>query len=573
VRYNLYNANASNSRGAGALNAPSASAGLDNLDQTVAVANTMTLSSRMVNETRAQFGVGDLKAPSTDLVGPAVSITGVASFGILSGSPQARLNKLFQIVDNLSYQAGAHAVRVGVDFLYNADTITFPRSIRGSYSFSSLANFLAGTYNNSNGFTQTFGQTVVSQSNPNVGVYAQDEWKVSRQLTVNAGLRYDLQFLDTINTDTNNVSPRAGFAWSPFEARRTVVRGSAGLFYDRVPLRAVANALLSAGNSTDLANLRQTSVSLGPTQAGAPAFPNILAAAIPTVTLFSLTTMDRNIQNAHSRQASVEIEQQVGSRSTVSVGYEYLHGFGLIMQVNQNVPTCAAAGTNNGCRPNPSVANISQYSSVGESNYHALHVSFVQRPTAWGNYRLSYTYSKAMNDVGENFFNAPIDNFDVSKDWGRSDDDQRHRLVLFGAVNTSMGPAHSAWEKISHGFQVSSMLQSYSALPLNITSGVNTIQGTAGRPIVNGAFIARNVGVGPDFFTLSLRLAREFSVGKSVKVEGLAEAFNLTNRVNNVSINGNFGAGAYPTNPSPTFGQVTAVSDPRAFQFGFRVRF
>ena len=93
---------------------------------------------------------------------------------------------------------------------------------------------------------------------------------------MNAGLRYDLQFLETISTDRNNFSPRFGFAWSPFESRRTVVRGSYGLFYDRVPLRALANAILSAGNTTDLANLSQISLSLSPTQAGAPVFPNIL---------------------------------------------------------------------------------------------------------------------------------------------------------------------------------------------------------------------------------------------------------------------------------------------------------
>jgi hypothetical protein len=178
--------------------------------------------------------------------------------------------------------------------------------------------------------------------------------------------------------------------------------------------------------------------------------------------------------------------------------------------VNQNVPTCAAVGTNNGCRPNASYANNSRYSSVAASNYHGLHVSFVQRPTVWGSYRVSYTLSKAMNNVGENFFSAPIDATDLSKDWGRSDDDQRHRLVLYGSVNTSMSPAETAWEKVSHGFQVSSMLQAYSALPFNITSGVNTIQGTTGRPIVNGAFIDRNAGIGSDFFSMSLRVSRSF---------------------------------------------------------------
>ena len=111
---------------------------------------------------------------------------------------------MYQIVNNLSHQAGAHALRAGVDFLYNDDTITFPRAARGTYTFSSLANFLAGVYNNA-GFTQTFGETQVAQTNPNLGVYVQDEWKVDAGLTINLGVRYDLQCLETIDTDTNNV--------------------------------------------------------------------------------------------------------------------------------------------------------------------------------------------------------------------------------------------------------------------------------------------------------------------------------------------------------------------------------
>jgi hypothetical protein len=88
-----------------------------------------------VNETRAQFTYGDLKAPPTDPIGPAVSIAGVASFGTLSGSPTRRLNRMVQVVDNLSHQAGAHALRAGADFIFNDDTITYPRAIRGSYAF------------------------------------------------------------------------------------------------------------------------------------------------------------------------------------------------------------------------------------------------------------------------------------------------------------------------------------------------------------------------------------------------------------------------------------------------------
>ncbi len=572
VRYGLYKVTSENSRGAGALNATSASSALDSLDQSVAISNTLTLTSRTVNETRAQVTYSDLTAPPTDPIGPAVTIQGVASFGTLSGSPTARVNRLFEVVDNLSHQAGEHNVRAGVDFLFNSSAITFPRSVRGAYTFSSLPAFLSGTYNNA-GFAQTFGDTRVSQANPNVGIYAQDEWKVGSNVTLNGGLRYDLQFLETIHTDTNNVSPRIGLAWAPHGSDRTVVRGSAGLYYDRVPLRALANALLSAGNTTDVANLRQISLTLSPGQAGAPAFPALLAAPVPAVTLPNVTTMSPNMQNAFSRQASVEVEHAIGNGRSVSIGYQYTRGVDLIISINQNVPSCIASGTNNGCRPNPAFANNTQYTPAAASAYHGLHVSYLQRPAPWGYVRVSYTLSKAMDNVGEFFFSSPIDPFDLSKDWGRSDDDQRHRLVVNGALSSSTAPASTWWEQLTHGFQVSGAIEYYSSLPLNITSGATTIQGTAGRPVVNGAFIGRNVGLGPDFFVVNLRLSRSFKVVGRTEVEGLVEGFNVTNRRNVVTINGNFGSDTYPTSPAPTFGQITGVGDPRAVQIALRARF
>jgi len=572
IRYSLYDVTSENSRGAGGLSAPSASAGLDNQDQSIAFSNTVTLGSRTVNETRAQFTHSDLLALPTDPIGPAVSIAGVASFGTFPSSPQGRLNRMFQIVDNVSQQRGAHALRAGVDLLYNDDLITFPRAVQGAYSFSSLGNFLAGVYNNA-GFSQTFGETQVKQGSASLGVYVQDEWSATSSLTLNMGLRYDLQFLDTIDTDGNNLSPRAGFAWTPGASRDLVVRGSAGLYFDRVPLRALANALLSAGNTTDLANLRQTGISLSPGQAGAPVFADILPAPVPTVTLVNLSTMQRDLQSAYSRQANVAAERQLGRLGTMSVGYSYLRGRGLLMAINQNVPSCVPSGTNNGCRPISAYANNSQYSSAGTSTYHGLLLSFAQQPSAWGYYRASYTLSKAMNNVGEFFFSGPIDPFDLSKDWGRADNDRRHLFVFSGGVNTSMAPATTAWQRLSHGFQLSSMLQAYSAAPFNITSGVTTIQGTAGRPVVDGEFIARNSGVGDDFFTMSLRVSRTFRLGDAARLEAMAEVFNLTNAVNEIARNTNFGTGAYPANPSRSFNQVTAVGDPRSWQFALRLRF
>jgi hypothetical protein len=178
-----------------------------------------------------------------------------------------------------------------------------------------------------------------------------------------------------------------------------------------------------------------------------------------------------------------------------------------------------------------------------------------------------------MNNVGEFFFSSPIDPFDLSKDWARSDDDRRHLFAFSGGVNTSLEPAQGAWQALTHGFQVSGMVQAYSAAPFNITSGVTTVQGTAGRPVVDGAYIPRNAGVGDSFFSASLRLSRAFRLAERARLEALAEVFNLTNHRNDLTRNANFGSGAYPANPAPTYNQITSVGDPRSWQLGLRVRF
>jgi hypothetical protein len=191
----------------------------------------------------------------------------------------------------------------------------------------------------------------------------------------------------------------------------------------------------------------------------------------------------------------------------------------------------------------------------------------------WGSYRVSYTLSTSMNNVGENFFSSPIDPYDVWKDWGRSDNDQRHRLVVSGSLASPADAPRNTWERLTHDFQLTGVLRAYSAPPFNITSGVTTIQGTAGRPVVNGEFIERNAGVGDDFLTLGLRVSRTFRLGGRVSAEGIVEAFNVTNRRNDLTRNTVWGTGTYPADPLPTFGTVTAVGEPRSFQAAFRMNF
>src|SRR6185437_9407266 len=112
----------------------------------------------------------------------------------------------------------------------------------------------------------------------------------------------------------------------------------------------------------------QVSVSLSPSQAGAPTFPGILSSLLlPPGVLFNFSTMQRNMQNAYSEQGNFDIEQQLGAKSTLEAGYEHVRGLHLLLSVNQNAPSCVASKINNGCRPNPSYGNNGRYSSLADS--------------------------------------------------------------------------------------------------------------------------------------------------------------------------------------------------------------
>ena len=548
ARYSLYHIEAVNSRTVGGLNAISRGSGLSDTDQTVVVSNVTTLSSRTLNEARVQYTNSRLDQPINDEVGPAVNIAGVANFGTATFSPLGRDINLFEAVDNVSTQLGDHSLKIGGGFLYNRVNILFPGAVQGVYSFSSLNNFLNGNYLN---YQQAFGVPNQVQSNPNFGVFVQDEWRVRPDLTLNAGLRYDVQWLpDPIQTDSNNFAPRMGIVWALGD-RKTVVRGSFGLYYDRIPLRATSNALQRDGSKFLV-------VQLSPTQPGAPVFPNVLAlqpAALPTKP--NITRIDPNIEASYSRQANFQIERELPGNAVVSVGYLHLRAYHVILSRNVNVPTVpASAGIPNLGRPDPNWGNISRFESSGNSYYDGMVVSFNKRAARWANVRVSYTLSKTIDDAGNFFFSSVQDNFNIRGDRGLSDNDQRHRLVASGSVDAP------------RGFQFGYIFTYASRLPFNVLLGTdrNLDTNNNDRPVGVG----RNTGRGFDFASLDLRVSKRFKLTERVDLQLLAEGFNMLNRANFGVPNNTFGSGA---NPLPTFGQPTQAFDPRQFQFGMKVSF
>ncbi|MBV9959891.1 MAG: TonB-dependent receptor, partial [Acidobacteria bacterium] len=560
ARYSLYDISASNSRNVGGLNSVSRGAALGDLDQTFALNAVTNLSTRSINEARFQYTRSRLTAPVNDEVGPAVNIQGVASFGTATFSPLARDIDLFEVVDNVSTQRGAHALKGGVDFLYNRVNILFPGALQGVYTFTSLPNFLAGNYSQ---FQQAFGAPTQFQSNPNIGLFIQDEWKPRADLTLNLGLRYDAQFLpDPIRTDVNNFAPRLGIAYAPGD-RKTVFRLSAGLYYDRIPLRATSNALQRDGSKYLVAQLV-------PTDAGAPVFPNVLASFPTTLTTKpNITIIDPQIENSYAEQFNFQIERELPWHASLSAGYIHLRGLHLILSRNVNVPRFpASAGVPNLGRPNPNFGNIGRFESSGDSYYNGFVATYNQRASRWNSLRVSYTFSKTIDNAGNFFFSTPQNNFDLRDDRGLSDNDQRHRLTLSGSLEAPREANASGLRRALEGFQLNYIFTYASRLPFNVLLGADRNFDTNfnDRPIGVG----RNTGRGFDYASLDLRLSRSFSLTERLKLEALVEGFNVLNRTNLQLPNNTFGTG---TLPRATFGQPTAAGDPRQIQFGLRLSY
>jgi hypothetical protein len=261
--------------------------GLQTLRDTTFGANlSSTLTPNIVNEARFQFArrkaTFDSEIPSV-----ALQISGAAFIGSNPFSPVDRTEDRFQIADNVNWVFGNHTTKFGADFNFINIDATFELNFPGLFNFSSfgLQPVITGlpasapplTPIQSYGlgipsvFIQGFGDPRSSIKNRPIAFFAQDSWKVRKNLTLNYGLRYDVELTDTIAPipftdpltgislsaadfqalqdglgvqqgfprDTNNIAPRFGLAWDITNDGKTVLRAAYGLFYDH-PLLAVA---------------------------------------------------------------------------------------------------------------------------------------------------------------------------------------------------------------------------------------------------------------------------------------------------------------------------------------------
>jgi outer membrane receptor protein involved in Fe transport len=521
-------------QGVGGTTLPEAGLNYQNMEQEVTFSHQLVLSPKLVNNFRILLGVERQTAAS---VTNAPRIVVLDAF--TGGGAQAdvlRTEYHANLSETLSYSTGKHLIKGGVNIPdLSRRGLDNNLNTLGTFYFSSLGDYILGRPFS---FTQQQGNGHVVFFEKVIGLFVQDEYHPRKNLTFTAGLRYDWQ---NYFRDNNNFAPRFSFAYSPDKQQKTVIRGGAGVFYDRTGVRPIQDVLLFNGSRLRLYVLPN------------PGFPDPLGSGIAlTAQPVSVTRLDPNIDTPYTIQYSATVERQLWKATTLAVAYLGFRGVGQFLSRDINAPAPPTYST----RPNPSLGVLREIESAGRRTSDSLEVTFrgsvTRYFTGMAQYRLSSAHD---NTSGVTYF--PPNTYDLSGEWARSDFDRRHRFEMLGTINPG------------RLFNLGVSLSLYSGLPYTLTTGLDEFHtGTANaRPVG----VARNSLQGPGYADVDLRWSRDFNIVKGkkkdegVKATLAVDAFNVLNRVNYTSFVGNLS--------SPFFGQAVAAQPPRRLQFSFRVKF
>ncbi len=605
----------------------------ENSYQSIVGTWSRVLSPRLLNSATVSISTFD-NAIAPLARGPQLTFPSIqdgTSFRVPQGTTQNR----FQIADTVTLVRGAHTIRAGgewqkVDALFDLgvfqdgrvelveDFATFDHNGDGRVDDGDL--LFAVTLRSGK---PTEALVIPDADNNHVAFFVQDDWRIRPDLTLNLGLRYELDtdvknisrvgeinplvqpFLQgTRKRDSNNWSPRLGFNWAPGDGRQSV-HGGFGIYYDRITLQIESLERGLDGRALPIevkaGNVFFLDPNTGRFPPFAPSFTNPFTGFILTGAGASgINIIDNGMQNPSVQQFNLGFEKALPHDITLRVDGVHNHGTHFII------------GRTIGEVFNPVVGGpdrvVNLESSVS-THYDALLVSAERRSSTVG-FRASYAFANALNYANDDqipFANGPIDNDNLRREYGPTPNDQRHRFTLAG------------WAQAPGGVQVAPIITLASGVPMDILlpsaqSRVPIFQRNAGGrqfqtgAELNAALTAINAAGGIDgeplplvrddvrfndgFASVDVRVSRPFAWGR-VRLEPMLEVFNLFNVTNVLGVSVKNYSGftnalvrdsSDPTNPgylrSSGFGQavntaggVFGSGGPRAFQFAVRATF
>lgn len=621
------------------------------LTKSLSLSYTQIINSKTVNEFRFGYNLlRQIRAPEdkTDYVTllgltglasdprtfgfPAFRVTGFDPLGNNVQLPQERTDTTLQFVENVSLQRGGHTIKTGFDLRPFRSENFNPGSSRGDFRFTGLytnnglADLLLGLIAQD---TFGVGNAERVRLQKSYGFYVQDDWKVSRRLTFNLGLRYELnppltepsnllsnfdpQTRSIIvagqngigrgvyNTDKNNFAPRVGFAWQPFTDGKTVIRGGYGIYYD---LPIVGNEF---GGIYGNPPFRATN-----TFNGTLAVPISLNNPFPSGQLgaatLSPTAVERNLKTSYLQNFSLGVQREIFEDTVVEVTYVGNKGTNLIRTRNIN-QALLGTGSIASRRPIAGFGNINYREASANSIYHSMQARAERRFSQGFTLLAAYTFSKSIDDssgvpASTGSTNNPQNSYDLRAERGLSEFDIRHRFVASFIYELPFGKGKrflpdGIASQIFGNFEISGIVVSQTGRPF--TPRISADRSNTGqlqdRPNLIGdprlsnpdpalwfniaAFsisapgtattagrfgsAGRNILIGPGYNSTDIALVKRIRFGEASNLELRAEAFNVFNTPNFDLPN--------TTVDSNQFGRIFSAGPSRQIQFGVKFNF
>ena len=578
-----------------------------------------TLSNSMINVVRFQWS-RDLEIISANGAGPSVSVTNVTAYGMPNALPRPAFpdEHRYQFTDILSKTHGKHTIKAGADvnlvheLLINLFQGGGVYTYSGSTAFPNWVSDVTGT-NLGDGLTGRHYTTFVQVNDPvthvgkddfydkDVDWFVEDNWKVRSNLTMNIGVRYDIQMIpqppqpntktplttlytSTINIDKNNFAPRLGLAWSL--GKGTVIRAGYGMFYAKTSnstyyaTRVENGVFQQTFNCTVAACPALTFPNVVFTPPGAtPAapFPGALTPVVTPLTLSAATATTRgqvpDFVNPLVHEGEVNIEHAIPGNMTVSASYVFSRALRLPMFVDTNLQNATSQKSyditnTSGATQNTVIepfytARIDPTGSIltGFSDVNSWYNSFVltlHRAMSHGlEFDANYTLSKA-TDGGQvpgqfGTFNGTDSAFDPKNrklEYALSDLDQRHRFTssVVWIPTYAKKISNQAVRYALDGFAFSMIVSASTGQA--VTGTINGFPSGGPDGGLTGGLVnnsgtgtggrapgIRNAFTGPGYKDVDFRISRDFSFRERVRLSLVGEAFNLFNFTNFYTIN------------------------------------
>jgi Carboxypeptidase regulatory-like domain len=563
--------------------------------------DTSVLGGTRLNEFVVLFQHSENDITANDDTTPQI-VTPDFTLGASDNTPQRTTQRRWQLRDDFSFRkegwGGDHEFKLGAELLASHYGGFFIPTLYGSFVFNSQLPGGVNSYLNgiADTWTGSGGTNLVDEDWTYAAGYVQDDWKPTRRLSLNLGMRYEVQsgpyansfhpigkqalaaagFPGRNENDRNNIGPRVGFAYDVRGDARLVLRGGYGKYYAEI-LRNMTRYEAWSDPATALNPVTLSPPPFTPRQytANANTIRNALLEPTFAGELTRITAPDLVQPQVHQFNAGAAFQPA----KNVAFDLDYVHSSGQHQVHRWQINT--AANLNTRISPAgvfaPELGALRIEGNRGHSRFDAVYVAGRYR-TRRTQVLAGYGWSVAKNSA-DDFDSEPSDlsNLDFERDFGYAADDVRHRVTGGGVF------------ELGRGVRLSSALQWNTGKPFTAAlaasgsrGGLRAIDPATGQLFARNSFRTfnplRNPAFGQfdgkdgAFFTWDVRLAKSFGLPKERSVEVLVEVFNITNHVNFlVDPNQGFGS-IYTANNFGTPTQVVPNSQRQA-EFGVRFRF